>query len=82
MGNYLKYVRAAMKRARYEILPDDDTFYAEIPGFDGVYANGDTHESCRGELGEVLEEWVLLRVHLNLTLPVIDGVGLSIMEAV
>lgn len=82
MGIYLKYVHAAMKKARYEILPDDGTFYAEIPGFDGVYANSDTLESCRDELEEVLEEWVLLRVRLGLPLPVVDGIGLTIMAAV
>ncbi|PXF59470.1 MAG: HicB family protein [Candidatus Methanogaster sp.] len=82
MGHYPKYAHAAMKKARYEILPDDGTFYAEIPGFDGVYANSGTLESCRDELGEVLEEWILLRIHLNLPLPVVDGVGLAIMGAV
>ncbi|MEA1997921.1 MAG: type II toxin-antitoxin system HicB family antitoxin [Euryarchaeota archaeon] len=82
MGHYSRYVHAAMKKARYEILPDDGTFYAEIPGFDGVYANRDNLGSCRGELEGVLEEWVLLRVHLSLPLPVIDGIGLSIMAAV
>src|SRR6266478_1953621 len=52
------YIRAAMRKARYEILPDDGTFYGEIPGFDGVYANADTLESCREELKEILEEWI------------------------
>jgi len=82
MGHYLKYAHTAMKKARYEILPDDGTFYAEIPGFDGVYANSGTLESCRDELEEVLEEWILLRIRLNLPLPVVDGIGLAIMEAV
>ena len=50
------YVRAAMRRARYEILSDDGTFYGEIPGFDGVYANSKALEACREELEEVLEE--------------------------
>lgn len=26
-----EYIRAAMRRARYEILEDDGTFYGEIP---------------------------------------------------
>jgi len=52
------YICAAMRQARYEILSDDGTFYGEIPGFDGVYANADTLEACREELKEVLEEWV------------------------
>ncbi len=60
------YIRAAMHRARYEIFPSDGSFYGEIPGFDGVYANEETLEDCREELEEVLEEWILLRVSRNL----------------
>lgn len=56
LGNYLHYIRAAMRHARYEILPDDGTFYGEIPGFDGVYANASTLRTCHEELEEVLEE--------------------------
>ena len=75
-----KYIQAAMRQARYEILSDDCSFYGEIPGFDGVYANADTLEDCRAELEEVLEEWVLFRVSRNLTLPVVDGIELTIKE--
>ena len=74
------YIRAAMRKARYEILPDDGTFYGEIPGFDGVYANADTLERCREELEEILEEWILLRVFKHLPLPAIDGIDLTIKE--
>jgi predicted RNase H-like HicB family nuclease len=54
------YIRAAMHRAKYEILEDDGSFYGEIPGFQGVYANADTLEACREELESVLEGWILL----------------------
>jgi predicted RNase H-like HicB family nuclease len=74
------YIRAAMRQARYEILSDDGTFYGEIPGFDGVYANADTLEACREELEEVLEEWILFRVSRNLPLPVVEGIELAIRE--
>ena len=50
------YLSAALHRARYEILPDDQTFYGEIPDCTGVYANAATLEDCRTELAEVLEE--------------------------
>ena len=50
-----EYLAAAMRQARYEILPDDGSFYGELPGFDGVYANAATLEACRDELREVLE---------------------------
>ena len=36
-----KYIIAAMHKATYEIL-SDGTFYGEIPGFQGVYANAET----------------------------------------
>lgn len=77
-----KYIQAAMRRAKYEILPDDGTFYGEIPGFDGVYANATTLEACREELGEVLEEWILFRVSRNLSLPILEGIELTIKEIV
>jgi len=76
-----EYIRAAMKKARYEILPDDNTFYGEIPGFDGVYANADTLEACRDELEEVLEEWIFFRISHNLSLPVVDGIELVIIKS-
>ncbi|MGB5933259.1 MAG: type II toxin-antitoxin system HicB family antitoxin [Anaerolineae bacterium] len=76
-----EYIRAAMKKARYEILPDDNTFYGEIPGFDGVYANADTLEACRDELEEVFEEWIFFRISRNLSLPVVDGIELVIIKS-
>jgi predicted RNase H-like HicB family nuclease len=77
-----EYLEAAMRRANYEILPDDNTFYGEIPGFDGVYANSDNLETCRNELKEVLEEWLLLSISCHLPLPIIDGIDLKVKEAV
>jgi len=68
----MDYIKASMRRAKYEILSDDGTYYGKIPGFDGVYANADTLEVCREELEEVLEEWILFRVSKNLPLPVIE----------
>ncbi len=74
------YIRNAMKRAKYEILPDDGSIYGEIPGFEGVYANVDNLEDCREELEDVLGEWILLRVYKNLSLPIVDGIDLNIKE--
>jgi predicted RNase H-like HicB family nuclease len=73
-----EYLAAALGKARYEILPDDGSYYGEIPSFDGVYANAKTLEACREELREVLEEWVLFRVSRNLPLPTVDGRELAI----
>lgn len=69
-----RYIRATMQKARYEILPDDNTFYGEIPGFQGIYANASTLEGCRDELEEALEAWILFRISRNLPLPVVLAV--------
>jgi len=71
----LQYVQAALRHAKYEILPDEGTYYAEIPECRGVYAEAANLEDCREQLREVLEEWVLFRIHRNLPLPVIDGIA-------
>lgn len=75
-----KYIHSALKQAKYEILTDDNSYYGEIPGFDGVYANSLTLEECRDELEEVLEEWVFFRISRSLLLPEINGIKLEIRE--
>ncbi|MBF0289416.1 MAG: type II toxin-antitoxin system HicB family antitoxin [SAR324 cluster bacterium] len=76
----LKYIQEALHHAKYEILPDDKSYYGEIPACNGVYANADTLEGCRDELEEVLEEWVLFRIYKNLPLPMINGLQLTVKE--
>ncbi len=73
-----EYIRAAMGRAKYEILEDDEPLYGEIPGFDGVWANAETLEGCREELEEVLEGWIVLSLSRNLSLPTVDGISLEV----
>ena len=76
-----EYISAAMSKACYETLSDDGSWYGEIPGLQGVYSNTDTLEECRAELEEVLEEWLLLRLTLNLEIPVVDGLDLKFRES-
>lgn len=72
------YINAAMRRAKYEILPEDQSYYGEIPGFDGVFANASSLEECRVELMSTLEDWILFRVSRHLPLPVVDGLSLGV----
>ena len=76
-----EYIRSAMRVAKYEIL-SDGTFYGEIPGFQGVYANEETLDACREQLQEVLEGWIILGLRLGHTLPIINGIELAIHQAV
>lgn len=68
-----KYIDAAMRRATYEILDDDEGFWGEIPGFQGVWANADTLEECRDELQSALEGWIILGLQFNDPFPEVDG---------
>ena len=72
-----EYLKAAMRQVRYHILSDDGTFYGEIPGLDGAYANAATLEACRDELREVLEEWLLLHLSRGLPIPAAGGITLT-----
>ena len=73
-----QYIAAAMAKAEYEILCDDGSFFGEIPGFQGVWANADTLEECRTELEEVLEEWLLFSISRNFDVPVVDGLDINV----
>ena len=77
-----EYLAAAMKRAKYEILSDDKSYYGEIPGFQGVYSNAPELEECRNMLEEVLEEWLLFRLTSGLSVPVVEGMDLKFKEPV
>jgi predicted RNase H-like HicB family nuclease len=66
-----EYIQAALRRACYEIL-DDRSFYGEIPGFQGVFADAETLEDCREQLREVLEGWIVLGLRLGHPMPVVD----------
>lgn len=72
-----RYVQAAMHRAVYEIIEEDETFFGSIPDCQGVWASAETLEACRDQLQEVLEGWIVLGLRNGHTLPVIDTVDLT-----
>ena len=77
-----KYIDAAMRMARYKILSDDGSYYGEIPGLQGVWANAGTLEQCRDELQSGLEDWIMFKLELGQTIPDVNGVSLSTKEKV
>ena len=72
-----EYIQAALKKAEYEVLEDDGSYFGRIPGFQGVWGNAATLEECKIELAEVLEEWLSFRSDRDLELPVVDGIKLT-----
>ena len=74
-----EYIQKALKKAEYKIL-DNGTWFAEIPGFEGVWANAKTEEECRFELQEVLEEWLILKIRDRDPIPEIEGIAIKVKE--
>jgi predicted RNase H-like HicB family nuclease len=72
-----EYIDAAMRKAKYKILADDEGFFGEIPGLQGVWANEDTLEACRDDLRRTLEGWIIIRLRHGLSLPVVNGINLN-----
>lgn len=68
-----EYIEAALAMARYELIEDDAPCYGEVPGLDGVWANGTTLEECRHNLREVLEGWIVIRLRRGLDIPPVGG---------
>ena len=60
---------------------EDDTYVAEVPSLQGVLGPGATLESCRANLAEVVEEWVLVRVARGLSVPPLGDVTVAIKHA-
>jgi predicted RNase H-like HicB family nuclease len=74
-----EYIQKALEKAQYKLL-DDGTWFAEIPSFEGVWANAKTVEECRHELQEVLEEWLVLKIRDRDPIPEIEGVEIRVKE--
>lgn len=74
------YIQAAMRRATYELLPDGEGYFGEIPVLKGVFASAATLEECRDELRSVLEGWIILGLSMGHPFPEIDGHGLTVQR--
>ena len=71
-----QYIDAALSMATYKVYDNDDgSYYGEIPGLQGVWANADTLEECQEELREVLEGWIEIGIVLGHDIPDIRTMG-------
>jgi len=71
------YINAALKRAEYEKMEDDEGWFARIPDLPGLWAQGKSVEETRQNLQSALEDWILVGLHLGHQLPVVDGIDLN-----
>jgi predicted RNase H-like HicB family nuclease len=63
-----QYIDKKLKNATYKTLKDGN-YFGEVPEISGVWASAKNLEDCRTELKEVLEDWLLLKVHYQEKVP-------------
>jgi len=64
-----EYIEAALSKAKYEIIEDEEPYYGEVSELGGVWAAGKTLEECRHNLAEVIDGWLLVRLKGGLPIP-------------
>lgn len=62
------FIESRLNNASYKIIADK-TYFGEIKGLRGVWANAKTLEKCRTQLQEVLEDWLVIKIKSGDTVP-------------
>ena len=70
---FCEYIQAAISKAIYEVINDDEPYYGEVPDLKGVWATGNTMEECHENLRMAIEDWIAFSLRFNLPIPVIEG---------
>ena len=77
-----EYIEEALKKAKYEIIDDEEPYYGEVPELKGVWATGKTLEECRKKLKEVIEGWLILSIKKGLSIPELNGITVEDVKMV
>ena len=78
----IEYIEEAMKKAKYEIIKDEEPYYGEIPELKSVWATGKTLEECRQNLKNAVEDWIIFSIRKNLPIPPLGGISVNVEEKV
>lgn len=76
----IRYVDSALALAEYE-RDEDRVVLASVPNASGFFAQGDSFEESRANLGGVIEGNVLLGLQLGLPIPDVPGVAIEELDA-
>jgi len=77
-----EYIEETLKRAKYEIIDDEEPYYGEVPELKGVWVNGKTLEECREKFKEVIEGWLILNKKKGLSIPELNGITVEDVKMV
>lgn len=73
------YLNEALNSAEVKRLEDGNLF-AEIPGFQGVWASAQDLAACGVQLREALFDWLVLKIEQDdRDIPVIAGINLNVL---
>jgi len=75
-----EYIEEALRRAHYDIMDEEDSYYGEVSELKGVWASGRTLEECRKNLKEVIEGWILFRTKKGMSMPKLGEYGIREIE--
>jgi len=64
-----EYIEAALAKATYEIIEDEEPYYGAVPELPGIWATGKTLEECRHNLAEVIDGWLVVKLRRGLSVP-------------
>jgi len=70
---FSEYIEAALERAVYKIIEDEEPIFVSAPELQGAWATGKTVEEARKELISVIEGWIALRLRMERSIPPISG---------
>ena len=74
------YKKSAMRRVSLKQL-EDGAWFADLPGFPGVWADGEPPESALATLEEVLADWLALKIaDKDRDIPIIDRINLNVSD--
>ena len=77
-----EYIAAALSKAKYEMIEDEEPYYGEVPELEGVWATGKTLEECRKNLVEVIDGWIIVRLRKGLPIPPIGAYKIEELSTV
>ena len=70
---FAEYLAKAIEKAEYEKM-ENHRFFATIPGFKGLWADGASVEAARRALLETLEGWLLLAIRFGDDVPMTGNI--------
>lgn len=76
----IRYVTVAMRGAVPQQL-EGSGWYADLPGFPGVWGNGPSLKECLDSLADILREWVVVKLAKgDRDVPVLDTIDLNVLS--